>query len=206
METCVEEELKRNICYVMRLLYERGLVSALSGNVSARLPGAREFWITPSGLFKGMIKPSDLVKIDLNGNITSGNRKPSIETPLHTAIYRSRHDINAIVHSHNPYTIGLILAGVELKPITVEGALILKKTTIIPYAPPGSSKLVQLVSKEVSKGYNILILKHHGVIAASTDLFKALALVEMLEELAKTQFICRVLGREPSTIPELDIL
>lgn len=206
METCVEEELKRNICYVMKLLYERGLVSALSGNVSARLPGAREFWITPSGLFKGLIKPSDLVKVDLDGNITSGNRKPSIETPLHTTIYRSRHDINAIVHSHNPYTIGLILAGVKLKPITVEGALILKKTTIVPYAPPGSSKLVQLVLREISRGYNILVLKHHGVIAVSTDLFKALALVEMLEELAKTQFICRVLGRESPTIPELDVL
>ncbi len=201
-----EEELKRNICYVMRVLYEKGLVSSLSGNVSARLPGTEEFWITPSGKFKGLIEPSDLIKVDINGNVIVGEHKPSIETPFHAAIYRVRPDVNAIVHAHNPYTVSLVTAGIELKPITVEGALVLKETTIISYAPPGSTKLAKLISNEASKGYNILILKHHGVVAISSDIFKAEALIEMIEELAKIQFICHVLKKEPPLIPPIDIL
>jgi len=38
-----EDEIKQEITRVMRALYERGLVSALGGNVSARVPGAGEF-------------------------------------------------------------------------------------------------------------------------------------------------------------------
>ena len=56
----------------MRTLYIKGLVSALGGNVSGRLPGSKEFWITPSGVFKGDVKPEDLVKLDLNGNVVGG--------------------------------------------------------------------------------------------------------------------------------------
>jgi len=84
-----EEQIKKDICKVMRNLFERGLVSALGGNVSARVPGAKEFWITPSGIFKGELTPDDLIKLDFDGNIVEGIGRPSIEWPLHAAIYKS---------------------------------------------------------------------------------------------------------------------
>ncbi|MEM2913766.1 MAG: class II aldolase/adducin family protein, partial [Candidatus Bathyarchaeia archaeon] len=52
-----EEELKEEICETMKRLFNRGLISALGGNVSARVPEAKEFWITPSGVFKGELEP-----------------------------------------------------------------------------------------------------------------------------------------------------
>jgi len=69
----------------------------LSDNISARVPGSNEFWITPSGIFKGELNPDDLVKLDLDGNIIDGFLRPSIEWPLHAAIYRVRQD-DALVH------------------------------------------------------------------------------------------------------------
>lgn len=200
----MEEELKKEICRVMKRLFNRGLISALSGNVSARLSGAGEFWITPSGVFKGELKPKDLVKVDLNGNVIEGTLKPSIETQFHAAIYWRRSDVNAIVHTHNPITTALALAGIEIKPATIEAAIILGKVKVVSWALPGTRDLANLVSENITD-VKALILMNHGVIGVGRNLLEAEAIVEALEEAAMVQFIASLFTRNIPLIPENDI-
>jgi len=200
-----EDELKEEICRVMRALYERGLITALGGNVSARVPGAKEFWITPSGVFKGAVEPDDLVKLDLEGNIVEGILRPSIERLMHAAIYRVRPDVNAVVHAHNPYTLGLALAGVELKPVSDEAVMVLRRVEIVPFAFPGTDKLANLVAEYAAKGARALVLQNHGVVAMGANLLEAEAIVETMEEVAIAQYVAMSLGKEPRTIPEKDV-
>ena len=200
-----EEDLKKEIIRVMRALYERGLVSALGGNVSARLPGASEFWITPSGVFKGALTEDDLVKVDLDGNVVEGFLRPSTETPFHAAIYKVRPDVNAVVHAHNPITLGLALAGVNIKPISVEAVMTLRKVEVVPFAFPGTDQLAKLVAEAALKGARAIILMNHGVIGMGANLLEAEAVVETLEEVATAQFVAMALGKEPPTIPERDV-
>ena len=200
-----EDELKKEICRVMKALYQRGLVSALGGNVSARMPGAKEFWITPSGVFKGAVEPKDLVKLDLRGNIIDGRLRPSIEWPTHAAVYRVRPDVNAIVHAHNPFTLGLALAGIGIKPISVEAVMMLGKVEIVPFAFPGTNELAKLVEKYAQSGARALILQNHGVLAMASNLVEAEAVAEVLEEVSIAQYVAMSLGKEPLTIPERDV-
>ncbi|MEM1586085.1 MAG: class II aldolase/adducin family protein [Candidatus Bathyarchaeia archaeon] len=199
-----EEELKEEVCRVMRRLFNRGLISAISGNVSARLPDAGEFWITPSGVFKGDLKPNDLVKLDLDGNVIEGSLKPSIETPFHAAIYRRRNDVNAVVHSHNPITSGLTLVGIKIKPATIETATMLGEVKVVPWALPGTKRLANLVSEYI-EGAKALVLMNHGVIGVGRSLLEAEAIVEALEEAATVQFIASLFARDIPLIPEEDI-
>ena len=180
-----EEYIKREICRVMKSLYDRGLVTALSGNVSARLPNTEAFWITPSGLFKGGLKPQDLVKLDLNLNIIEGTNRPSIEAGLHAAIYKLRPDVNAIVHAHNPMATALATLGYELEPLSVEAELLVGQIKIIPYAPPGSKRLIKIIEQLVEKNVNAFILVRHGVLGLGKTLVEAEEVVECLEDLAK---------------------
>jgi L-fuculose-phosphate aldolase len=200
-----EEELRFEIIRVMKTLYDKGLVSALGGNVSARIPGSDSIWITPSGVFKGDLKPDDLIKISLDGDVIEGFMRPSVEWPMHTAIYRVRPDINAVIHAHNPITTGLALAGIELKPITVEAVVTLRSVPVVPFAYPGTDELAKLVAERV-KGVRALILQNHGVVALGYNLVEAEAIVETLEEVAITQLVAILVsgGREPPTIPEKD--
>ncbi|MEM2739849.1 MAG: class II aldolase/adducin family protein [Candidatus Bathyarchaeia archaeon] len=200
-----EEELKIEIIRVMKTLYDRGLVSALGGNVSARIPGPSTIWITPSGVFKGNLKPDDLVKISLDGDVIEGFMRPSVEWPVHTAIYRVRPDVNAVIHAHNPITTGLALAGIELKPITVEAVVTLRSVPVVPFAYPGTDELAKLVAERVM-GVRALILQNHGVVALGYNLVEAEAIVETLEEVATTQLVAMIAsgGREPLVIPEKD--
>jgi len=180
-----EEYIKREICRVMKSLYDRGLVTALSGNVSARLPNTEAFWITPSGLFKGGLKPQDLVKLDLNLNIIEGTNRPSIEAGLHAAIYKLRPDVNAIVHAHNPMATALATLGYELEPLSAEAELLVGQIKIIPYAPPGSKRLIKIIEQHVENNVNAFILVRHGVLGLGKTLVEAEEVVECLEDLAK---------------------
>ncbi len=200
-----EDEIKSEITRVMKALYERGLVSALGGNVSARVPGANEFWITPSGVFKGAVNVDDLVKVDLDGNVVEGVLRPSTETPFHAAIYKVRPDVNAVIHAHNPVTLGLALAGVNLKPISVEAIMTLRKVEVVPFAFPGTDQLAKLVSEAALKGARAIILMNHGVVGMGANLLEAEAVVETLEEVAMAQFVAMALGKEPPVIPEKDV-
>ncbi|MEM4699630.1 MAG: class II aldolase/adducin family protein [Candidatus Nezhaarchaeales archaeon] len=190
-----EEALKREICRTMARLYFRGLVSALGGNVSARLPGAREFWITPSRVFKGGLRPEDLVKVDLNGNVVEGLRRPSVETPLHAAIYRRRGDVNAVVHSHSPVTVALASAGLKVE-LMLEAAPSRGEVKPLPWAPPGTTELARLVEESVM-GARALILANHGVVGVGESLVEAEDVVESLEGASVAQLIALVLKRAP---------
>lgn len=199
-----EEELKGEICKTIRRLFDRGLISALGGNVSARLPGASEFWITPSGVFKGELMPDDLIKADLDGRVTEGFLRPSVETPFHAAIYRKRADVNAVIHSHNPIATGLALAGIPIQPVTVEAAVVLRKVQVVPWAFPGTDALADLVSKHI-EGARALILMNHGVIGVGSNLLEAEAIVETLEEVATVQLVAYLFKKDLPLIPEEDM-
>ncbi|MBS7607064.1 MAG: class II aldolase/adducin family protein [Candidatus Bathyarchaeia archaeon] len=199
-----EEELKEEICKTMRRLFNRGLVSALGGNISARLPGSSEFWITPSGVFKGELEPEDLVKVDLDGRVLEGFLRPSVETPFHAMIYRRRADVNAVVHSHNPVTTGLALAGIEIKPVTIEAAVVLRRVRVVPWAFPGTDALANLIGEHI-EGARALVLMNHGVVGVGSNLLEAETIVETLEEVATAQFVASIFKRELPLIPEEDM-
>jgi len=194
-----DEVLKQDIVKVTSLLYDRGLITAVGGNVSARAVGAKEFWITPSGLFKKDLTPDDLVKCDLQAKPVEGIMKPSIETPFHAAIFRRREDVNAVVHAHNPIATALGVADVEIEPVTMEAALILAKVPIVPFKHPGTNALADAVGENIV-GHRALILKNHGVIGVGYELIEAMSAVEILEEVATIMYVSKIFGKT-TTIP-----
>ncbi|MCD6324422.1 MAG: class II aldolase/adducin family protein [Desulfurococcales archaeon] len=198
-----EELLKKEICEAMRNLFLKKLVSGLGGNVSARAGDEGEFWITPSGVFKGSLRPEDLVKINLEGKVLEGRFKPSSEWRAHAAIYRVRPDVKAIAHSHNPVTVGLVSAGHSLEPVSVEAVAIVGKVETVPYAPAGSEKLAELVGEQAKTGVKALILENHGVIAMGATPYEAESIAEAIEEIAIIQFTSLALGVKPTPITKL---
>jgi len=201
-----EDEIKNEIVRISRVLYDRQLITALGGNISGRVPGSNEFWITPSQVFKGALKPDDLVKLNLDGELIEGVYKPSMEWISHAAIYKVRPDVNGIVHAHNPAVLGLTLAGKEIKTtITDEAVLVLRKIEKVPFKLPGTKELADQVAKAAATGARALILENHGVIGLGTNLLEAEAIVELIEAIATIEFICYALGKEPKEIPPEEI-
>ncbi|MGD1835190.1 MAG: class II aldolase/adducin family protein [Nitrososphaeraceae archaeon] len=197
----------------VRSFYLNGLVSVGGGNHSFRGTIKNQIWITPSGYPRSHLREDDLILIDLEGNIISGNLRPTIEVPFHTEIYKNRSDINAICHVHNPYTMGFYLSS-ELSNTKYDGIFTLKESSsiklptfignplIIEYKQLGSKALGNIVGmasnirklespssfSNVECGQyttNVIILLNHGIIGIGRCIHEARFLVELFEEWAK---------------------
>ena len=184
----LEDLIKQDIVAVMRNLYRRNLISALSGNLSVRLPGKDQIWITPSGLHKGELRTDDLIKIDFNGNVLEGHHKPSTEWKFHVAIYKARPDVYAVIHTHNPSVLVLDLLGIELDPgLLIESKYYVKGVAYVPEEEPGSEELAKHVAQAALKGANAIILRKHGVVSLGKNLYEAETVAEVLEDIAQAQ-------------------
>ena len=97
---------------------------ATSGNFSVQVDG--RILITASGLDKGTLTPAGLLEVDANGNVLSGEGKPSAETSLHLVLYRARPDAGAILHVHTIWNTLISARNASLGYVPLEGYELLK--------------------------------------------------------------------------------
>jgi len=190
METTVSS---RKISYELaefgRRLHRQGLVIGNSGNISARLPGTNTLLIKPSGVSLKSLKPEELVVVDLQGNKVKGELAVSIETPIHTAIYRTREDVQAVVHTHPPTATAFGIAKTKILPLQIEMFSQLPDgIPVIPFETTGSKALAEKIQKKIVK-YDAVILENHGLVTVGSTLESACDLNLMVEEAAKVQFM-----------------
>lgn len=179
---------------ISRKLYEQGLVPGKSGNVSYRF-SKDMIGITPSGFSLGTVNWDKIIIVDSQGNIISGNDKPSSELAMHLAIYQKREDVNGIVHTHPPYTTGFAHAKRKIKRMEGFGKLKDQFFKNIDYEKPGSNELAQKAALALCDE-NVLILEDHGLITIGENLEEAALLTEFVENVAKTNFITLLLSKK----------
>ncbi len=95
------EELKKKVYHANMRLVDEGLVVLTWGNVSGRDPATGYFVIKPSGVPYGLLKPRDMVVVNLEGHVVEGQCRPSSDTPSHLELYRAFPEIGGIVHTHS---------------------------------------------------------------------------------------------------------
>ena len=108
------EELKEKVYLANLELPKRGLVTYTWGNVSGIDREKGLFVIKPSGVDYDVLKPSDMVIMDLMGNKIEGALNPSSDTKTHMILYREFPEIGGIVHTHSPYAVAWAQAGEDL--------------------------------------------------------------------------------------------
>jgi len=97
------KELKELVWKYNLQLPQHGLVTFTFGNVSAVDRGKGVFAIKPSGVFYDVLRPDDIVIVDLENNVVEGKLRPSSDTRTHSALYRNFKEIGAVCHTHSTY-------------------------------------------------------------------------------------------------------
>lgn len=199
-----EAALRKQLADIGRLSYDRRLTFGAGGNISVRLD-EHNILITPSGTIKGLLSPEQMVRVDVRTEKAEGNGRPSMETPFHTALYRARADIGAVVHLHPPSCTALAVLSRILRPaITPEGVLVLGDyVPTIRYASPGSEELAQVIVDGLGQG-NVGLLQSHGALAVGRDLMEAFGRMETMEYIATLQLRCEELG-DLEDLPEEEV-
>ncbi|MCG0274922.1 MAG: class II aldolase/adducin family protein [Thermosediminibacteraceae bacterium] len=179
-------------------LVEKGLVVATWGNISARNGEEEVFVITPSGMEYTKLEPEDIVEVDLDGKPLATGRKPSVETPVHAAIYRARPDVRAIVHTHSINASACAAARVEIPCIMEDmAAMVGGAVKVAKYAPSGSQELARNVVEALGDR-NAVLLANHGVVAVGKNLEEAFKVSLVVEKSAEIFFKSKILGNPVS--------
>lgn len=201
-----ETSLREEIVLVGKLLYERGLIVATDGNISARLDDNR-ILITPSGLCKGLMTPDQLIVIDMAGRKigpdtpANKNLKPTSEITMHLEAFKQRPDVLAVVHAHPPHAIALSIANISLADCMLPEAIVfLGLTPTTPYATPSSEENARAI-RQVITGHDALILQRHGSLTVGESPLNAFYRTETLEQIARITYMLHQLGGGPPLPP-----
>jgi ribulose-5-phosphate 4-epimerase/fuculose-1-phosphate aldolase len=187
-----EWDARVKLAAVYRVFDLLGWTELIFNHITLRVPGPhKHFLINPFGLTYDEVKASNLVKIDLDGNILSPSDYPVNPAGLviHSAIHASVEDAHCVMHTHT--TAGLAIA-------CMEGGL--------SYTNFYSAQLHDMVAYHDFEGITVhddekarvlksmgdkrlLILRNHGLLSHGVSLAHAFALLWTLNRACEIQVV-----------------
>lgn len=190
-------KLRDQIATFAKLIYDRGLTSGSSGNISARLSDGTVL-MTPTGSSMGFLDPARISHLSADLVLLSGD-SPTKEIPLHTAFYDTRSETGAVVHLHSCHSVALSMMH-DTDPEDVIPALTpypimrLGKVKLLPFFLPGDPEMGTAVRGLAGKRSAVL-LANHGPVVAGKELEATVYAMEELEEGAKLAMMTRGMDR-----------
>jgi ribulose-5-phosphate 4-epimerase/fuculose-1-phosphate aldolase len=181
-----EARLREDIAAFGELLSGLGLAHGATGNISVRLDDG--LLVTPTNSRLGRLDPAQIARLDRDGRRVGGD-PPSKEAFLHQCVYEMRPGAQAIVHLHSTHSVAIsCLAGLNeddvLPPLTAYYVMRVGKLPLVPYFPPGDTRLAAAV-RQVAADHAAVLLANHGPVVAGKSLDAAVGAIEELEATAR---------------------
>jgi ribulose-5-phosphate 4-epimerase/fuculose-1-phosphate aldolase len=182
-------------CYRLVALYD--MDDMFSTHISARVPGPEtHFLLNPYGMLFEQVTASDLVKVDLAGNIVQ-ETPHSINTAgfvIHSAIHAARPDAKCLLHTHT--IAGMAIASLEdgLLPLTQKSMRFYNRIGYHDYEGVADdlSENERLV-RDLGT-HNALVLRNHGLLTCGPTVAHAFFLMKNLEKSCQTQLAAMASG------------
>lgn len=190
-----EQEIREEICEIGRRMYGRRMVAANDGNISVRI-SEHAILCTPTGVSKGFMKPEQLCKLDLSGNVLEMTEGfgPSSEVKMHLRVYQKRPDMTAVVHAHPIFATSFAVMGRALdSPIMPEVIVNFGEIPLAPYGTPSTAEIPDAIEPYLAD-YQAVLLEHHGALTWAKDLQTAYMKMESVEFYAELLYRTTQLG------------
>ena len=174
---------------VGRGLFQRGLISSHSGNLSVLLED--KMLITRRGCMLGDIRDLDLVETRLD---RSDRISPlaSSELEVHRAVYQNTRS-QALVHAHPPHAIALSLTEKVVKPCDGEGMGLVPSVPVLGGAGVKPRDIADPIAEALCD-HPIVLVYGYGCFAASQLLEETLLWITALEGSCHILFLLKSLG------------
>jgi L-fuculose-phosphate aldolase len=198
-----EREHRQDIVDIGRYVWQKGWIAANDGNITVRLDQNRVL-CSPTGVCKGLMRPDDLIIVDMNGKKLEGRLEGTSEIGMHLAIYGLRPDVGAIVHAHPPVATGFATAGRPLNLALLPEVVIgLGCVPLVGYGLPGTPELIEPMLPLIPK-YDALMMGNHGAVCYGPDVYKAYFRMETVEHFARITLVAELLGG-PKVLPKGEV-
>jgi L-fuculose-phosphate aldolase len=179
------DDLRRDVAIANRILERVGLSNAF-GHASARVPGTNTFLI-PTRRSPGLAEADNLLVLDTEGRLVSGEGEPNSEFWIHARLYAARADVGGIVHAHPSACVCLTQLGEPHRVVHNQGGIF--AGGVPEYARVGlirSRELGDLLAQTIGMG-TAAMMRGHGITTAFAGVRAATVAACYLEESAALQ-------------------
>lgn len=185
------DALRDKMVMVCKILQKQGVIDGY-GHVTTRLADGR-ILSTPH-MPPGKVAVRDLIILDTDGKKLEGFGEPNGETAMHTAIYKSRADVQCILHYHADELVALAATGQEIKVIANCGVQFHRGTPI--YDSPVLIRNEDLGGKvaQTLGDKKAVLLRGHGGTVVGENLDQLVRLGLDLVRSAKLQIMATSMG------------
>ncbi|MGD0686811.1 MAG: class II aldolase/adducin family protein [Streptosporangiaceae bacterium] len=203
----MDKDLVGQVVETAQRVVASGAISANGhGNVSLRVPEAREMYFTAGPSLRGH-PAAAVVRVGLDGTLLEGELPPiqGAVVAMHTAMYQDHPDVGCVLHTHSPYATAYAVAR---RPIGcwVEALAMFGLAAGVPvtgYSPRGSDEAVAGIREAVIPGVPAVLLANHGVLVFHRTPELAILVGGVVEEAAQAGINASPLGGPVEIPPDL---
>lgn len=205
-----EWRLRCDLAALYRLVAHFRMTDLIYTHISCRLPGPENhFLINQYGLLFDEMRASDLVKIDMNGNVVDQPGKESKKVnpagfTIHSAVHMARHDLQFVLHTHTAAGMAVSCQKDGLLPMT---QLALKFYNNIAYhGYEGIALNLEERERIIADlgNHNAMILRNHGLLVGGPTASQTWNWTYFLERACQAQ-IAALSGGQPLEIPAEEV-
>lgn len=202
-EWCARVDLAA--CY--RLAARQGWDDLIYTHISLRLPGRDGvFLINPFGLAFEEITASNLLSVDLTGQVVDGSGRCANPSgfAIHGAVHRARADAHCVIHLHTDAGIAVSALEAGLLPLSQHAIRFWRDIVTHDYQGLafGPDEQTQFIAE--LGGYRAMLLRNHGTLTCGRTVAEAYVLMDTLEKACRTQL--RVMAAGAMSMPPDEVL
>ena len=208
------EQLQALVARASRILGKLDLTKSTSGHVSARIEGTDTFLIRARGPGETGVRftqPGDVIVADLNGNKLAG--ADDLDAPqeiyIHSWLYKTRKDVQSVIHIHPPTVVLFTICRKELLPIF--GAYDPTSVRLLMEGIPTYERSITVSNDTLGEEFvqvmgdkRACLMRSHGITTAGSSVQEATMAAIKLNELAEMNYRACLLGT-PHAIPDDEI-
>jgi L-fuculose-phosphate aldolase len=206
------EDVKREVAAANRVLANLGLATGMTaglGHASMRVPSEPNHFFVKGREYEfdalAIMEPDDMVMCDSEGFLIAGRSglTQCSEVKIHACIYKTRPQVQSVVHVHPRYTILMSILTGSLKPMCQEGAQLLRrKLPIYPHVKTIQSDAEGMEVANLLGDSPAILLLGHGAVTTGKSLSEAVMGMAHLEEQARLNYLAYCAeGKEYSSLP-----
>jgi HCOMODA/2-hydroxy-3-carboxy-muconic semialdehyde decarboxylase len=175
--TDADPQLIDDVVSANHILYNEGVVDGF-GHVTARHDKRPDRFLIARSMAPGLVTAADLMECDLEGTPhDAAGRRSYVERFIHSAIYKARPEVMAVVHSHSPAVVPFSVTGARLRPICHMCGFLGQNTPVFEIrdiAGAGSDLLIrtQAMGEALAKtlgGAAVALMRGHGSVTVGAS-------------------------------------
>jgi ribulose-5-phosphate 4-epimerase/fuculose-1-phosphate aldolase len=196
-----ETTLRRDLAAAYRLAARFGWDDTLYTHFSVRLPssdGQQRFLLNPFGLMFDEVRASDLIVVDMQGHIVSGDAKlnPAGFT-IHSAVHMARADAHCVIHTHTLAGMAVAASSSGLLQLNQISAEFFEGVGYHPYEGVATNLEERSRIQQALGNKAALILRHHGLLSVGASVADAFYVMFYLNRACEIQLACAQMASLP---------